>query len=92
MGDITSANTISLLRVLQKEPGWKVESLSEASKHASQVFACFCRLAAGLTDSGGWADLGIRSRGPGLILATRSLDDHELGLLLPGASVYFCAN
>lgn len=38
MGDITSANTISLLRVLQKEPGWKWESLSEVSKHASQVF------------------------------------------------------
>lgn len=87
MGDITSANTISLLRVLQEKPGWKVES-----KHIMPMFAHFCRLAAGLTGRGGRADLGIRSPGSSLIPATKSLDDRELGPLLSGASVYFCTN
>lgn len=61
MGDITSVNTISLLRVLQKKPDWKQESFPDVGKHILQVFAHFCRLAAGLRGSGGWTDLGIRS-------------------------------
>lgn len=52
------------------------------------MFAQFCRPAAGLTDSGGWSDLGIRSLGSSLIPATQSLHDLELGPLLSGATVY----
>lgn len=91
MGDITSVNTISLLRVLQKKTDWKRESFPDVGKHIPKMFAHFCRLAAGLTGSGGWTDLGIRSLGSSLVPDTKSLDDHELDPhLLGGLSLLLC--